>query len=89
MGQLSHGGVLSSAEIQPVGVALTHPVTRISAGRNHACVVDDQREIYCWGSNLTGGLGIGEAWLDTPGTSTPQPVINDGGSPALDIQSGA
>lgn len=29
-------------------------------GRTHACAVTFEGKFYCWGSNITGGLGLGE-----------------------------
>ncbi len=40
-------------------------------GETHACALDDQGSIFCWGSNGSGQLGIGS---DEPSSLTPVPV---------------
>lgn len=40
------------------GSPLTN-VVDISAGKNHTCILNSDREVYCWGDNSNGQLGNG------------------------------
>ncbi len=47
----------------------------VGGGSLHACAVDTTGDLYCWGWNGYGQLGVG----DTGNRSTPTPVMNPGG----------
>jgi alpha-tubulin suppressor-like RCC1 family protein len=60
--QLGHNAGGTSATPGEVLTALgtpLGPVAQIEAGWYHACVIDDARNLYCWGANTTGQLGDG------------------------------
>ncbi|MBV1858968.1 MAG: hypothetical protein KUG77_11200, partial [Nannocystaceae bacterium] len=44
------------------------PVTQVSAGARHTCAVTAEHEVYCWGANESGQLGLGhdKTWGDAP-----------------------
>jgi alpha-tubulin suppressor-like RCC1 family protein len=42
----------------PVAVAGEHRFVAISAGDNHACAIDNEGGLYCWGENHFGQLGV-------------------------------
>jgi len=57
-GQLGTGGNASSD--RPVAVVgLEEPAIRVAAGMGHTCVVTMGRDVYCWGLNRQGQLGLG------------------------------
>jgi len=59
----------------PVGVVGIANVKEISAGKSHSCaIVGSEREVYCWGSNEFGKLGVGTI------VSSPVPGIARGPS---------
>lgn len=45
----------------PVAVFGDHRFISISAGDTHACAIDDQGAVYCWGENQAGQLGVPDA----------------------------
>jgi hypothetical protein len=50
-------------------------ITQITVGYTHACALDSNAEMYCWGSNTSGWLGDG-----TTSASVPVPVkVSDTG----------
>lgn len=57
-GQLGDDTLNSTS--QPVGVAtLSYDVVEVAAGSSHTCARLKSGELYCWGSNTFGQLGIG------------------------------
>ena len=46
-------------------------VVAMAIGETHACALDDQGTIFCWGSNGSGQLGLGSA---EPSSLVPAPV---------------
>src|SRR5688572_27444175 len=51
---------------------------QISAGFAHTCAIRIDGTVWCWGQNLCGVLGTGEA--DSANRLIPTPVTVDGGS---------
>lgn len=45
--------------ILPIQVDIPEVVTSITSGSNHTCALTKSAFVYCWGSNLTGQLGLG------------------------------
>jgi hypothetical protein len=43
---------------EPSRVPLPAPATDLRAGHNHACALLEAGEVYCWGENVYGQLGI-------------------------------
>lgn len=56
-GQLGTGSASPSETAMPVKVTGGHTFTALNAGQSHACGVDDEGRIFCWGSNSWGQLG--------------------------------
>jgi alpha-tubulin suppressor-like RCC1 family protein len=54
-GELPISGTLS-----PLAVARGLKVASISVGRKRACVLDEASRVWCWGSNDSGQLGVGD-----------------------------
>lgn len=59
----------------PVKVALPAKATRVALGKNpdatHVCAITDQGDLYCWGPNDNGKLGLGT----TGGSYAPTKVL--------------
>ncbi len=70
-GQLGNGATASSDV--PVQVALPAGITAsyISVGGDHACIVDTDSAVWCWGGNSDGQLGDGT----TTASATPKLVL--------------
>jgi cysteine-rich repeat protein len=75
-GQLGHGDEefvgLSNLPLDRPVVALPQPVVFVAAGGAHTCVVFEDQQVSCWGSNQYGQLGYGHT--DTIGDDEP-PMI--------------
>lgn len=50
-------------------------LTKISAGALHACAIDTDTRLWCWGDNRARQLGV----ADPPETATPQLISSDTG----------
>lgn len=46
-----------SCATRPVSVAMPEPITQVSSGGRHACVLGVSGAVYCWGANGTGQAG--------------------------------
>lgn len=53
-------------------VALPAPAAQLAVGSAHTCALLTTDELYCWGSNVAGELGLGD--LNVFGYATPQLV---------------
>lgn len=61
-----------------------HDITEIACGSGHACALTQAGEVYCWGSNLNGQLGLG-----TSETAREKPVRVPGLSDVAHVYAGA
>ncbi len=71
LGQLGIGDVdNSTVALEPVRAAINLKVTSLTLGPAHTCAITTGREVYCWGLNAAGQLGIssvgGSANVPTP-----------------------
>ncbi len=73
-GQLGDSSFTSVATPQPVA-GVSGPVTAVSASDTHVCATTSSAEVWCWGSNASGQLGIGSV----SASSTPAKVPGIGG----------
>lgn len=54
----------AQVKVSPTGAALDH-IVLVSAGAGHTCAVEDDGQLWCWGSNNYGQLGNGSALRDS------------------------
>jgi cysteine-rich repeat protein len=66
-------------------IQLDGPVVDVAVGSSHTCARLTDDRLRCWGSNLSGELGLGD--FNFLGYATPQPVTL--GGPVADLQLGA
>ncbi len=61
-------------------------VTQVAAGGRHTCAVTTEHELYCWGANESGQLGLGhtKTWGDAPDEPL-EPVGLDGLVAAVEV----
>ncbi len=75
-GQLGLGD--TNNRLTPQMVTITGTLSAVSLGSLYSCAIvdiDSSTDLYCWGYNLDGQLGLGNQSLDEP---TPQKVELDG-----------
>ncbi len=68
-GQLGNGGT-SDKNVPTEVTLLTADVVKFALGLQHSCVLDVDNDVYCWGHNAQGQLGVG----DTNNRLTPTQV---------------
>ena len=73
LGQLGRGGTSSTdATAQPiVATGWSGHAIDLACASNACCLVDDARQVVCWGNNQFGQLGIGST---DPSNGTPTPT---------------
>ncbi len=78
VGQLGDGAVNTSFRSRPVAVSGGLHFLMVSAGFDHSCGVTTVNQVYCWGSNSRGQLGIGSLGGDqsTPVLVSGQPPLS-------------
>jgi hypothetical protein len=59
-GQLGNGTATSSLAAQPVPVSGGLTFASLSQGARHNCGVTAAGELWCWGNNMQGELGVGD-----------------------------
>ena len=62
-------------------VMLEYPVKKISVGAFHSCALLESGDVYCWGRNLHGELGLG---FTSPVSNTQTPLESGPATLALD-----
>ncbi|MEK7285742.1 MAG: Ig-like domain-containing protein [Nitrospirota bacterium] len=73
-GENSYGQAGTSAEtnwvLTPSPVTIPSGAIAIAAGEDHTCAISNTREVYCWGNNNMGQLGVNPFDLESPDTTT-------------------
>ncbi|HRZ80023.1 MAG TPA: hypothetical protein P5044_08450, partial [bacterium] len=64
-GQLGIGPVGSNDTTVPVSVG-GKTWKKVSIASSHACAIESDSSLYCWGRNSSGELGDGTAWSEEP-----------------------
>lgn len=59
-----------------------HNVKKVSVGQGYMCALDNSKNLYCWGDNQYGQLGLG---TDVAYSSVPQRVTNANGFKSNDV----
>ncbi len=73
-GQLGYGFQTPTATAQTTTVPVPGNVIEVSAGLDHTCALNNLGDVYCWGANEYGQLGLGnKAPLRSPGAKVPLP----------------
>lgn len=65
-GQLGMGNYSDVIQPRAVPQFVTNAATKVSAGKNHTCAIVEG-QLWCWGGNLKGQLGISSVMGSTPG----------------------
>jgi hypothetical protein len=61
-GQIKSSAMLGTTITTPVLIeGVSDPVSEVSLGRNHSCLVTEDGKAYCWGYGLAGALGTGNS----------------------------
>ena len=50
---------------EPVAVRVPGPVVQVVSGFVHSCALLDQGEVWCWGVNVLGSIGVSSPWTVT------------------------
>jgi alpha-tubulin suppressor-like RCC1 family protein len=66
---------------------LPAPAKQMSVGYNHVCMVTNDGDLYCWGDNTNGQLGLGNT-DDTDGLTPAQVPAVDVGGPVEQVSAG-
>ncbi|ELR23373.1 regulator of chromosome condensation (RCC1) repeat domain containing protein [Acanthamoeba castellanii str. Neff] len=71
-GQLGIGNLNNASLPAPVALPTNVTVSVIATGLDHACALTTGYDLYCWGNNIRGALGVGTT--ATGSVSSPQKV---------------
>src|SRR5206468_198107 len=82
-GRLGIGGQVNIIFPQPTAVSRP-PFVMVAAGLDHTCGLTSTHDVYCWGDNLYGELGIGSSDFDSHVT----PQLVPGGVAFIQISAG-
>ena len=69
-GQLGDGGLVTSRSVAAAVAGILDPVVKVEAGFNHSYALTDEGNLYVWGDNRYGQLGLG-----TSGSSVLAPQL--------------
>ena len=83
-GQLGYGVTNDKATAQQVQLPEAVNATSLSAGGEHVCALTDNGDVYCWGRNIEGQLGLG----NTTSTSLPLKAITPTGKSVSALSAG-
>ncbi|MCA8838190.1 MAG: hypothetical protein K8963_10110, partial [Proteobacteria bacterium] len=92
-GQLGIGGSQNNELNAPTQVGSDTDWSTLSTGDNHTCAIKSSGQLYCWGSNNSGQLGIGNSQnneLNAPtqiGRDTDWSTLSTGGHHTCAIKS--
>jgi len=74
-GALGQGDDFGSPDLlAPASISAPGSFSQVSVGQGHACAVAEGGELYCWGRNTGGQLGLGGGAVQV---RTPSPVDGD------------
>lgn len=62
---------------QPAPIGQFGTGARLTAGRRHACVLDEQARAWCWGWNVDGETGTGSSGIASSLLPTPTPIAGE------------
>lgn len=76
---LTDGQLTDSTTVTVVGANVFRAFTAIKVGGAHACAIDTDRALWCWGGSWSGELGTGERlrlahYLSPQRMSLPEPI---------------
>jgi alpha-tubulin suppressor-like RCC1 family protein len=74
-GQLGIGIIGGIRSVPQLLTPMTN-ITHIALGYNHTCAINNLNQLYCWGSNTNGELGIGTSGGDFPTPQLLTPMTN-------------
>lgn len=89
-GELGNGDPNVLGSPTPLPVAGGHTFVKLAAGGSHTCALTSAGELYCWGGNFEGQLGIGTTDSSfspvhvSPGTTFSEVVVGLWNTCALD-----
>lgn len=88
-GQLGVGNTTTAYSPMLVANQGTSVVTKIAAGQRHSCAVTSDRNVWCWGYNAYGLLGVGNA-ANSAANYVPRAVVagSMGTGVATDVSAG-
>lgn len=81
-GQLGHSGGFDKVPV-PVEVKLQDPIVAVAAGDYHTLALTHSGEVWAWGSNDKGQLGIGDSIHELPATPRRLKTLTGAGVVAL------
>lgn len=74
--------------VGPGGVGVLSGVRKIGMAQYNACAILESNEVYCWGTNHYGKLGINVDYAVQTSSAIPQKVINIDGLVPIDLALG-
>eukprot|EP00004_Rigifila_ramosa_P000590 TRINITY_DN1060_c0_g1_i6.p1 TRINITY_DN1060_c0_g1~~TRINITY_DN1060_c0_g1_i6.p1 ORF type:complete len:2311 (-),score=422.95 TRINITY_DN1060_c0_g1_i6:14-6157(-) len=84
LGSGSYESIDSPCEFPPAPVNLQGPVVSLAVGGRHVCVLLHTTDVFCFGSNMYGQLGIG-SFQETGGTPSSFPLQASRFQPAISL----